>query len=292
MSCGLYFPSWSCAWSSSSAECPISKLKLKYPTLTHVFIAFSKPDLSYSKNSFSNTGLEFSSEFNVIRDSIKFLKSQNVLVFLSVGGGTYWSSRQFFNISATINLANDLEVDGIDIDYESLGDGTELTSHLINLRGQYAKKIFFAGWSTGAFPRDGAYSGTAIDALQKVGHLIDGVNIMAYDAGPNYSPQIAFNAYRSLYNGPLLLGFLVGQPGWGGYFLTAEDVKRDSTFISKQANSGIFIWCEAKIGTPSPYDIFSINSLFKKPPLPPVAPPNSPTVSLQCPVCKSTFIKK
>lgn len=289
MSCGLYFPSWSCLWTSSAAECPISKLKLKYPQLTHVFIAFSKPDLTYSKNSFSNTGLEFSSDFNVIRDAIKFLRTQKVLVFLSVGGGAYWNSRQLFNISATINLANDLEVDGIDIDYESTGDGTELTSHLINLRSQYPKKIFFAGWSTGAFPRDGAYSGSAIDALKKVGHLIDGVNIMAYDAGPNYSPQIAFSAYRALYGGTLLLGFLVGQPGWGGYFLTVEDVKRDSLFISQRPNSGIFIWCEGKIGTPSPFDIFSINSQFTKPP---PSPPNPPTISLQCPICKSTFIKK
>jgi len=295
MSSALYFPSWSTRWSSNPSECPISQLKTKYPKLTHIFICFSKPDLSYSKGqyTFAGTGLEFSSDFSVIREAITFIKSKGVKVFLSVGGGAYWSHNQAFNITSTIYLADDLNMDGIDIDYESTGDGKSLTSHIRNLRSQYSKLIFFAGWSTGAYTPDGSYAGTAIDALKNVGNLVDGVNIMAYDAGSTYSPQTAFNAYRSLYKGTLLLGFLVGQPGWGGYLLTTADVKRDTLFISNQPNSGIFIWCEGKEGSPSILDIFSINSSNSKPPPPTIPPPPTPSkISLQCPVCKSVFIKQ
>ena len=294
MSSGLYFPSWSCNWSGTVSECPISRLKSKYPSLTHVFICFSKPDTTYYKSqfNFSNTGLEFSSDFKIIRESIKYIQNQGVKVFLSVGGGAYWSSNQSFNIDSTILLADDLGVDGIDIDFESPGDGQQLANHITNLRAKYCKLIFFAGWSTGAYAIDGNYSGSAIRALQTVGNLIDGVNIMAYDAGPSYSPQQAFCSYRSLFKKTLLLGFLVGQPGWGGYFLTNDDVKRDTLFLSKQPNAGFFVWCENKVGTPSSMDIFSIASSISPPlpPPPPTAPPPPPQLS--CPVCKSVFIKK
>jgi chitinase len=282
---GLYYPSWSDKWASDATNSPLSQLPLKYTNLTHVFLSFSNPTLTYTKNqnSFKGTGLEFSSDFQVIKAAIQILKTQKIKVFLSVGGGAYWSSDQEFNIDATVALATDLGVDGIDIDYESQGDGKKLTAHIKNLRAKYQGKIFFAGWSTGAYPSDKSYAGSAIDALINCKSIIDGVNIMAYDAGALYSPQEAFNSYRQYYKGPLFLGFLVGTPGWGNYLLKESDVVRDFAFLAKQPNSGFFVWCEGKTGIPS------VASILNRPLTTP--PPGLPLLQIQCPVCKTVFKK-
>lgn len=289
MKVAIYYPSWSSNWSSTIDGFDLSQIDKKYPGLTCVYIAFVRPDLSYVSGSktFANTGLEFSTGFGVVKGAIDVLKSRGICVMLSVGGGAYWSVDKKFNVQNLVDLTSDLGVDGLDIDFEMPGKAKDLTNCIRNLRAAYKGYISFAGWSTGAYPDDGSYSGSALDAIKSVGNLVDAINIMAYDAGDKYDPQQAYQAYRSVYSGPLLLGFETGNPGWGGYVLTAADVVRNVGFMKKQRNDdGIFVWCDKKDGTPSPQDVIKAVGFNTTPP-----PPPPLVMQIICPQCKTVFKK-
>jgi hypothetical protein len=138
-----------------------------------------------------------------------------------------------------------------------------------------SKKISFAGFSTGAYGKDGdTYKGSAIDAMVKQGSNVDWINIMAYDAGKNFDPLGAFAAYQIYYKGPLLLGFEVGKQGWGDDLLTKEEVEKNCTVVKAQGTkNGIMIWSYQKSNdnlTPSTKEVIEIASkIFTTPSEPP-----------------------
>jgi|DEB19_MinimDraft_2_1074335.scaffolds.fasta_scaffold00286_12 hypothetical protein len=295
MKVGIYYPSWNAPWVSRSSDLDLANIVGKYPGLNWVFISFAKPDLSYTlgQNSFAGTGLDFSMEFQVVKGAIAMLRSMNICVMLAVGGATYWSTEKNFYPRDIVDLVKDLGCNGVDIDYEAPGNGENITRMITVLREVLPRDhyISMAGWSTGAYESDGRYAGSAIHACLNA--PLDLVNIMAYDAGPEYNPIKAWNAYKKVFKGALMLGFEVGQQGWGGYLLKAEDVVRDTAFIKVNGTveDGIFVWCDKKEGNPSPKDVIDrAVATFAGPVDDPgePAPPNG-SFSIVCPVCDTTF---
>lgn len=176
-----YFPSWSSPWTSDASKMDLALIPDNYPGINCVNISFAQPDMTYTKGSFSGTGLEFSQDFQVVVDAIEILKNKGSVVMLSVGGGSYWSRKKTTNIDAWIALANDLGCSGIDIDWEvGVQDASSLTAAIFYLHNASPDHFLsFAGFSTGAYGADGdIYKGMAIDAMTKVGSYVDWINIM------------------------------------------------------------------------------------------------------------------
>jgi chitinase len=214
---GAYWQTWSDRWASDVKQHSLANID---PMVNVVFLAFARPNSSYKKgqNSFEGTGLEFCNEFKTVVAAIRILKERGVVVMLSVGGGSY--PFDYFTPYAIVDLANDLGVDGIDIDWEDnrgKAADMELGPIIHNMRQAYSGLISAAVFSVGAYsngelpPSD--YTGMCIAGLKSNGHHLDFVNIMSYDAGPTYDPKKAFKAYRDIYKGPLLLGLEVGLLG-------------------------------------------------------------------------------
>lgn len=107
-----------------------------------------------------------------------------------------------------------INLDGIDLDVEYEGRITDqqaanVVKFIQALRQAMPdKKISLTGLSVAADPASCQYqassqcsfvgsqhSGELIPVLQKVGNIIDNVNVMAYDAGKNYPYQIAVQNY-------------------------------------------------------------------------------------------------
>lgn len=256
MSIGVYWQSWSSAWTANAANLDlVTKLD---PQCNLVNIAFVNPSCTYisGSKSWSGTGLDFSMDFQVVVDAITLLKKRGVTVMLAVGGSTY----KFTMTSAkpVIDLAHDLGVAGIDIDWEpTLGAQVDLEFEL--LIPQYRKllwpgaKLSAAVFSTGAYGKNGdTFQGMNIRGLVSHGSDLDWINLMAYDAGPpppvgTYDPLGAFTAYRMYYAGPIVFGFEPGQQGWGAHVIDAAEVKRNAEYVYKEnPNNGIFIWSAQK----------------------------------------------
>ena len=85
---GAYYESWSANWAGSGETHDLAKIN---SSINIIYLSFVHPNCSYKKgsNSFTGTGLQFSSDFNVIKKAINLLKSRGCIVMLSVGGATY-----------------------------------------------------------------------------------------------------------------------------------------------------------------------------------------------------------
>lgn len=292
MKVGIYYPTWNAPWASKVHELDLANIDTKYPGLNWVFISFAKPDLVYKKgqNSFQGTGLDFSMDFQIVKEAIALLRSRNICVMLSVGGATYWSSQKQLNTLDIANLVEDLGCNGVDVDYEAPGDGKILTAAIKAVKKDLPKDCYLsmAAWSTGAYASDGHYAGSAIDACKNA--PLDLINIMAYDAGASYNPQDAWMAYKKIFSGALMMGFEVGQQGWGNYLLTEQDVKDDGKFVRDNCTNedGAFVWCDKKEGNPSPQNVINtLVSIFNGPGTP--SNPNTSVKSIVCPVCSTKF---
>lgn len=270
----VYWQSWSSQWVSSSNELDLSKLD---PRVNIVNLAFADPRGMYIKGSksFSNTGLDFSMDFEVVAGAIKILKDRDVCVMLAVGGASY-SFNVKSSVQNVVDLAVDLGVNGIDIDWEP-ADGAVKDSEFTTLIQQYRKaspshfKISAACFSTGAYGKNGdQFQGMNIKGLVEAGSSLDWLNIMAYDAGPPppngaFDPIGSLLAYRIYYPGPLLLGFEPGQMGWGGHFLKAKEVSDNVKYVSEENPlNGIFIWSYQKDTTGSPSVLEIIDAAAKQ----------------------------
>lgn len=268
----VYFQSWSAGWTSQGSQHALANLP---PYVTTILLAFVRPDLSYASgtNSLGGTGLDFSSDFTVVRDAVKIARSKGQKVILSVGGATYtnWAG---FNANAVAAFAKDLGVNGIDIDYEpsggacSWGTGgnscpqdTQFIDIIRRARAALPRPLLLttAGWSTGAFG-EGQYASSKMDGrqigsnfglyvnpLKQVGDAFDEIFLMAYDAGntssTGYDWRKAYAAYSSLFKGRLVIGVESPAEAWGGNVSDNADAAARA-----QASKGIMLWSWQKPG--------------------------------------------
>lgn len=250
MRIAVFFQTWSSRWASSSSDLDLGKIN---KPIDVVYLAFARPQSTYvlGQKTFASTGMDFSSDFDTVRGAIEILHSKNISTFISVGGATYPFDN--YNAKAAAELCEDLNCDGIDIDWEPIGgfsQNDQLASIIRDYKGAIGpKKLVVTGWSTGAYPPNGdVYQGMNIYGLQQYGGYVDWVNIMAYDAGTSYDPTAALLSYRKIYNGPLNLGFQVGPQSWGGAILTPQQAIDWSQFtINENPSNGVFIWSYQKV---------------------------------------------
>jgi chitinase len=264
---GGYYQSWSANWQSNPAALSLANIP---SYVSHILIAFADPRTNYQagSNTFGGTGLQFSSDFSVVKNAISIgkQKNPNQIFLLSFGGATYpWQNANYLSIIA---LMNDLGADGIDIDLENqptcsgvntdnLSCNTDQTiiDIITNLKSNMpsGKLLTAAAFSVGAYGTSNfpttkygpgsAYSGMWVNPLKAVGSKLDKLFIMSYDASPVYSPTDAFNAYKSIYpNGQLYLGLEVPPEAWGGYVLTVDDAKKFASYVQNNNGNGVFIW--------------------------------------------------
>lgn len=261
---GAYFQSWSSSWQSDPNKLDLANLS---KGINIVFLSFVNPSCSYQSNSFtlSGTGLDFSSDFSVVKGAINILHQKGVIVMLSVGGATYPFTN--FNPQSVANLMNDLGADGIDIDFEET-NGTKLPDIIRQTRSAIGsgKLLSIAGFSVGAYgegayvnsqPAGSAYTGVNLPLLKSDAKgQVDFINIMSYDASNAYNPIEAYQAYRSYFSGPLLIGFEVPPEAWGGHTVTIDEVNKIKGSISVKTD-GFFVWSYQKPGSPSCSDIIN-----------------------------------
>ena len=117
-----YFPSWSESWASPGTN----SIMREIPSyVNHVFLSFAKPDLTYVQGSYdiSLTGIEVPYDGCTLKETVNVLNDKGIKVILSVGGETYWSSPNAYNINyqQIKDLVDDMGFAGIDWDYEPNG---------------------------------------------------------------------------------------------------------------------------------------------------------------------------
>ena len=298
-------------WTPDSAR----KLGQMTGPYTTVYLAFSKPDSTYKKGSFTfnGSGMEFT-DFAAARDSIRLLRQKGIKVMLSVGGGVakFLDVAPYANFQNAVDLANDLGCDGIDIDWEpERGSdvdycfGPIIAGFKSRLSGT-CQLLSAACWSTGAYgKREGQnWCGMNIAGMISNGNDLNWINIMAYDSGPpsQYDALGAFTCYRSYYKGPLYLGMELGVQAWGGYLITKDQIVKQAEWVKKDGNGGTFVWEYQKdsTGTPNLVETAAlVTSVFgcvppQPPPPPTPQPPPPPTPlpvhTMTCPKC-STKLK-
>jgi len=262
---GSYFCSWSSKWTSKKEELDIKDVESDI-----IYISFAKPDCQYTKGSFHGTGLQFSSDFQVVSDACKLLQDTKT-VMLSVGGGTYhgWNH---LNVDAIISLADDLHCKGIDIDWEpqdGAASAQEMGRIINDFRTKYTGYLSFATTHVGAYgfgdftnsqPKS-IYTGCNYFGLRGCGDQLDWINVMAYDAGPTFDPIECYNAYKSIFSKKIYMGIVLGDHAWGGVITSLQDVEKLYSHISPQGDS-LFFWSWLK---PGPFTYQEAISLIKIP---------------------------
>ena len=117
-----YFPSWSENWTTTNQN---SKLREVPSFVNHVFLSFAKPNLNYILGSYdiSGTGIETPYDGCTLKESVSALNDKGIKVILSIGGETYWSSSEAYNINyqEIKDLVDDMGFAGIDWDFEPNG---------------------------------------------------------------------------------------------------------------------------------------------------------------------------
>lgn len=284
---GVYFESWACPWTNLAAASALAKIE---KPIDAVFLSFGKPSMTYKSGqcTFANTGLDFSLDFNVVKMAISILKTKGIKVFLAIGGATYPFDN--FQAQCCADLMFDLGCDGLDIDWEpaagfaaaaQLGPIIDAARKAV---GQ-GKLLTLAGFSTGCYdPNGDTYRGMNIAGLKSHGHLLDMVNIMAYDAGKDFSVIQCYESFKKYFPKTINVGFQVGKQGWGDALLTLADVEKICRYIAVK-NDGCFVWSYFKTGPPSAVEVCQTAVKFLAP-LPPLYPP-APLNQFQCPNCKT-----
>ncbi|QLE03001.1 hypothetical protein HX109_16015 [Galbibacter sp. BG1] len=117
-----YFPSWSESWAAPGKG---SKLRDVPEHITHIFLAFAKPNLRYQKGSYSlqGTGIQTPYDGQTLKETVSILKEKGIKVILSIGGETYWGTSAAYDIDyqQIKDLVDDMGFEGIDWDYEPNG---------------------------------------------------------------------------------------------------------------------------------------------------------------------------
>ena len=117
-----YFPSWS---ETAAVQDQNSSLREIPSYVNYVFLAFAKPDLTYTKGTYdiTNTGIQVPYDGCALYESVNALKDKGTHVILSVGGETYWPPTVYANINYQMikDLVDDFGFAGIDWDFEPDG---------------------------------------------------------------------------------------------------------------------------------------------------------------------------
>ena len=234
-----------------------------------MLLAFATPSCNYvaGSNTFGGSGLQFSSDFGVVKSAISLAHNNNpnLKILLSVGGATYpWSSP---NYDSMVALMKDLDLDGLDIDFEDTPSCTgvdsdslkcstdEKLNEIINTLSQKipsGKMLTAAVFSVGAYGTKSyptskytpasQNSGLWVNPLKNAGSKLNEIFIMSYDASPAFSPNDAFDAYKAIFNGGIHIGLEVPPEAWGGYVLTVDDALKYATHAQNNGGKGVFIW--------------------------------------------------
>jgi chitinase len=250
---GVYFESWACPWTDKAEDCALAKID---KPVDIVFLSFVRPDCTYKKSqgTWSGTGLDFSPDFQVIRKAIQILKSKGIKVLLAVGGASY--GFDVFHHKSVAELMYDLELDGMDIDWEpvkGIADAAKF-GPILEQAKQYCvsgQLLSAAVFGYGALsPREGdLYRGINLQGLMSHGHLLDLINIMAYDGGKEFNVIESYTSFQQ-FQKKILLGFQVGKQGWGDAYLSLEEVTRVCNYIAPFGD-GCFVWAYFKDGDPN-----------------------------------------
>ena len=237
--------------------------------ITVVDLAFARPDLTYpGKLDLSGTGLEFRYSGQILHDAITLLKARrfDMRVLLSVGGASYrnWS---YLDEGAVARLVHDLGADGVDIDFEPAapeclsGPDRRVRCHtdwawrtlVARFRRVLARPYILTApvWSVGAYG-EGAfrtaepssrYTGVMLGFLRSTeAAQLDLICIDAYDAGSQFRPLEAFQAYRSVWPGALALGLEVERAGGNGPFYTAAEATALAREVAKDPKGGMMTY--------------------------------------------------
>ena len=266
MAIGGYYQSSSAHWAGSENDHSIAKIP---SYITYILISFANPNSNYTpgSNSFGGSGLDFNSDFKVIKAAIALAHKKNPYqkFLLSVGGSTYqWTSPNYIGIIA---LMIDLGLDGIDIDYENIpscqnvdsdnlscNTDKQLTDIINNLRAHIpagklltAATLSVGAYGTSLFPNSkfgpsSSYAGMWVNPLRNAGDKLDSIFVMSYDASPAYSPIDGFRAYKSLFKKNVLIGLEVPPEAWGRYVLNVNDALKYANYAKDNQGSGVFIW--------------------------------------------------
>ncbi|MCK0209393.1 glycosyl hydrolase family 18 protein [Starkeya koreensis] len=272
-----YHASWYDVFATRGDETTLARLP---GYLTHVALAFARPDLTYPGGlDLSGTGLQYPYSGAVLKEAIARLKSRHpgIAVLVSVGGANAhgWGR---FDEAALARLVGDLGADGVDIDFESENPSCTTVSSRVHcaddaLMVEIVRRIravlprphvvSVAGWSVGAYgegsfadaPPRSPWRGSLLALLHspEAGEL-DLVSIMSYDAGPAYRPAQAFRAYRAAWKGPLALGVAVMPSTQGGPRYTVDYTVATLSEILRDPSGGAMLYAllEVPPGTPGP----------------------------------------
>lgn len=264
------FLAYHASWYEVRTEDPAATSLARLPAyITHVALAFAKPDLSYAGGlDLAGTGLQYPYPGPVLKEAIRLLKARvpQMKVLVAVGGWNYprWDA---FDAEALARLVRDLGADGVDVDYETHapqcargGDGrVSCPGDALSIRVVEAIRralprpfvISAAGWSVGAFgegafasalPR-GPYTGMNLALLRSpAARALDLVSIMSYDAGPSFRPDQAFRAYRAVWKGSLALGVQVMPGASGGPRFTLETTARMLAQVMGDPQAGAMLY--------------------------------------------------
>jgi len=260
-----YFQSWSERYYTDPALTPLANLP---SYVNYVNLAFMAPNTSYAGGvTLEGTGLAFWSEPSVVMESIRILKERNpgTKVLVSVGGALLTNFEEL-NAQGIALFVQEFGLDGVDLDFEVVdadcqqNDQGFISCHTDELYISTVEalrsalpddKILTAAvWSIGAFGEGefadaqpiGSLTGSSIVMLKTVGTLLESINVMAYDAGSIYSPELAYMAYSKLFDGPVTLGMEISNHSWGGHVLSMEEVDRLSRFVKDRGGAGMMLW--------------------------------------------------
>lgn len=273
-----YFQSWSEKWGSQPNQLQLANLP---PYVNMAIVSFMKPDATYSGNlSLAGTGLDFSADGSVVKGAIALLKSKNpgTKVLVAVGGATYHNFAGL-NTKAIADVVRDFGFDGVDIDYEpsdtaqcsSSNGKVSCTSdaeyrRIVNEIRQALPRPYIvtvAAWSIGAYGEgqwanskpQGALTGLLLNLLQSPdASKIDQLNVMSYDAGPDYNPQEALAAYQNYFKGKIVMGVEVPPEGWGGHVYSIQEVRNLINAVRQRNAAGMMLWSIQKQPNGTPTD--------------------------------------
>jgi hypothetical protein len=244
------------------------------PVVNVVNLSFMRPDARYAGElDFSDTGLEFDYSGRVLKNSIQKLKRRNpnTKVFISVGGeeATNWEQ---LAPNAIARFVQDFELDGVDLDFEPksaqcrrVADkikcaSEELLSRTItSLRAALppTAALSLTAYNTSAYGEDrwkdaqptgsdtyGMLLGLFRDPAAQ---SVDFINIMAYDAGSNFNPVEAYEAFQNYFRKPILIGFTPPPEAWGDHAYSYEEIRRVLRATLERGAAGAMLFSLRKL---------------------------------------------